>query len=225
MNYDTVPGLESSQASEVIEILQGRLYALIDLHLTLKHIHWNVVGQNFIAVHEMLDEQVAPVREMTDAVAERISILGGEPAGTPGAVVAGRSWDDYRLGTDSVENHLYELDKAYAGVIEDHRRAMDATEKLDPVTQDLLIGQLNQLEMYQWFVRAHLRAGGAGVPAGTPGRAAAERDARAPHVAGRGPTPEEEKAAERTKGTGDEVREEYQEYTHMAANSRGEGRV
>lgn len=225
MNHDTVPGLESSQASEVIGLLQGRLYALIDLHLTLKHVHWNVVGPTFIAVHEMLDEQVGPVREMTDDVAERIAILGGEPVGTPGALVAGRSWEDYPLGTDSVENHLLELDKAYAGVIEDHRAAMDATEALDPVTQDLLIGQLHQLEMYQWFVRAHLRTGGTGRSAGGSGRAAAERDARAPHVAGRGPTAEEAEAAERTRGTGEEVREEYEEYTHMAANTRGEGRV
>jgi starvation-inducible DNA-binding protein len=161
MSHDTVPGLGSSQASEVVDILQGRLYALIDLQLTLKHIHWNVVGPTFIAVHEMLDDQVGPVREMTDDLAERIAILGGEPHGTPGAVVAGRSWEDYPLGTDVVENHLRALDKAYGGVIEDHRAAMQATEDLDPVTQDLVIGQLNQLEMYQWFVRSHLRSSGA----------------------------------------------------------------
>jgi starvation-inducible DNA-binding protein len=159
MNYDTVPGLDTSSATEVVGLLQGRVFALIDLQLTLKHIHWNVVGSNFIAVHEMLDDHVAPVREMTDSLAERIAILGGEPKGTPGAVVDGRTWKDYPVGTASVEEHLGELDKAYGGVIEDHRVAMVATEELDPVTQDLLIAQLGQLEMFQWFVRAHLRSG------------------------------------------------------------------
>lgn len=225
MNHDSVPGLDPSKAAEVVDILQGRLYALIDLHLTLKHIHWNVVGPNFIAVHEMLDDQVGPVREMTDDVAERIAILGGEPVGTPKALVDGRSWEDYPLGTDSVENHLHELDKAYGGVIEDHRGAMAATEESEPVTQDLLIGQLAQLEMYQWFVRSHLRSSGGSGRTASSGRAAAERDAKAPHVAGRGPTPDEAAAADRTRSTGAEVADEYREYTHMAANTSGEGRV
>jgi starvation-inducible DNA-binding protein len=34
--------------------------------------------------------------------------------------------------------------------------AIDTTEELDPVTQDMLIGQSGQLEQYHWFVRAHL---------------------------------------------------------------------
>jgi starvation-inducible DNA-binding protein len=35
---------------------------------------------------------------------------------------------------------------------------VDATEDLDPVTQDMLIGQSRQLEQFHWFVRAHLEA-------------------------------------------------------------------
>ena len=46
----------------------------------------------------------------------------------------------------------------YTGVIEAHRRAIDATEELDQVTQDMLIGQSGQLEQFHWFVRAHLEA-------------------------------------------------------------------
>jgi starvation-inducible DNA-binding protein len=36
-------------------MMQGRLVGLVDLALTLKHIHWNVVGPDFISVHTMLD--------------------------------------------------------------------------------------------------------------------------------------------------------------------------
>jgi starvation-inducible DNA-binding protein len=42
------------------------------------------------------------------------------------------------------------------GVNGDHREANNKLEELDPVSQDLLIGQSEKLEMYQWFVRAHL---------------------------------------------------------------------
>ena len=151
-----VPGLGKKDAGLVIEILQDRLNALNDLALTLKHIHWNVVGPQFIAVHTMLDPQVDSVRLMVNETAERIATLGGSPSGTPGALVAARSWDDYSLGRDSALAHLGALDIVYAGVIEAHRKAITATEEADPVTQDMLIGQASQLEQYQWFVRAHL---------------------------------------------------------------------
>jgi starvation-inducible DNA-binding protein len=151
-----VPGLGNKDASEVAGILQERLNALNDLALTLKHIHWNVVGPHFIAVHTMLDPQVDAVRLMVDDTAERIATLGGSPVGTPGALVAGRTWDDYSLGRDDALAHLGALDLVYAGVIEAHRKAIEATEELDPVTEDMLVGQSEQLEQYHWFVRAHL---------------------------------------------------------------------
>ena len=79
----TAPGMDNETASKTIEVLENRLVALLDLQLTLKHIHWNVVGPNFIGVHEMLDPQVDAVRGMTDTIAERIATLGGVPKGTP----------------------------------------------------------------------------------------------------------------------------------------------
>jgi starvation-inducible DNA-binding protein len=162
----TVPGLTSSEARPVIGLLQDRLNALNDLALTLKHVHWNVVGRNFIAVHTMLDPQVDAVRLMVDATAERIATLGGSPVGTPGALVAQRSWDDYAVGRADAIDHLGALDVVYAGVIEAHRKAIEATEEPDPVTQDLLIGQSAQLEQFHWFVRAHLEDAGGSLSTG-----------------------------------------------------------
>ena len=81
----TVPGMKTGSAERVIALLQDRLNSLNDLALTLKHVHWNVTGPNFIAVHTMLDPQVDAVRLMVDDTAERIATLGGSPAGTPGS--------------------------------------------------------------------------------------------------------------------------------------------
>lgn len=152
----TVPGLDPEKGRQVAELLQGRLVALLDLSLTLKHIHWNVVGPNFIGVHQMLDPQVDAVREMADSVAERVAALGHQPLGTPGAVTAGRTWDDYSLNRALTQEHLAALDLVYSGVITDHRGAIATLDELDLVTQDLLIEQSQQLELFQWFVRAHL---------------------------------------------------------------------
>jgi starvation-inducible DNA-binding protein len=153
----TVPGLNSSESAKAITIMQERLSTLIDLQLTLKHIHWNVVGMNFIAVHEMLDPQYDAVRAMTDELAERIATMGGEPLGTPGSVIRIRSWDDYALNREPAVRHLSALDGVYSGVIEDHRTATEKIGDIDPVTEDLFIGQLRQLELFQWFIRAHLK--------------------------------------------------------------------
>jgi len=154
----TVPGVNESEAGEVTTILQDRLTALTDLSLTLKHIHWNVVGPHFIAVHLMLDSQVEAVRLMADETAERIATLGGTPVGTPGALVAARTWDDYDIGRDDAIAHLGALDVVYTGLIASHRQAIAATEESDPVSQDMLITQAAQLEKFQWFVRAHLES-------------------------------------------------------------------
>lgn len=152
----TIPGLDNKTADRIEKLLADRLVSLIDLQLTLKHIHWNVVGPSFIGVHEMLDEHVAHVRDMTDEIAERIATLGGSPSGTPGHVAASRSWDDYSIGRAGTQEHLAALDLVLSGIIRDHRSAMEDVGKLDHVTEDLLIDQLAKLELFQWFVRAHL---------------------------------------------------------------------
>jgi starvation-inducible DNA-binding protein len=154
----TVPGMKNDSAERIVRLLQDRLNALNDLALTLKHVHWNVTGPNFIAVHTMLDPQVEAVRAMVDELAERIATLGGSPVGTPGALVAQRNWDDYSIGRAGTQQHLGALDVVYTGIIETHRQAIDSTEELDQVTQDMLIGQSGQLEQFHWFVRAHLEA-------------------------------------------------------------------
>jgi starvation-inducible DNA-binding protein len=154
----TIPGISQGDADSLVALLQDRLNALNDLALTLKHIHWNVVGTHFIAVHTMIDPQVDAVRLMVDDTAERIATLGGSPIGTPGALVATRSWDDYSLGRANALDHLGALDLVYSGVIESHRKAISATAEPDPVSQDMLIGQARLLEQFQWFVRAHLES-------------------------------------------------------------------
>jgi starvation-inducible DNA-binding protein len=163
----TVPGMKPDDAEKVNALLQDRLNSLSDLALTLKHVHWNVVGPNFIAVHTMLDPQVEAARLMADETAERIAALGGSPVGTPGALVAQRSWDDYSIGRADAIAHLGALDVVYTGIIEAHRAAIEATEELDPVTQDMLIGQSHQLEQAHWFVRAHLESADGTLTTGT----------------------------------------------------------
>lgn len=155
----TVPSMTTRSGEQIAAILQQRLDSLNDLALTLKHVHWNVVGPHFIAVHEMIDPQVEAVRGMVDEIAERIATLGVAPQGTTGGIVQRRTWDDYAIGRADALAHLGALDIVYQGVIAEHRRAAAQTEEADPVTNDMLINHLHSLELFHWFVRAHLETG------------------------------------------------------------------
>lgn len=158
MKHQYAPaGLSTGQAEKLGDILQERLSSLVDLSLVLKHVHWNVVGPGFIAVHEMMDQHVDSTREMIDAVAERISTLGGVAGGLAGQVVELRAADDeYALGRAPVMAHLGALDKVYERIGEGHREAIEQVAGIDPVTEDLLIAQTATLELNHWFIRAHI---------------------------------------------------------------------
>jgi starvation-inducible DNA-binding protein len=169
--------MSDDTARKVSDLLQKQLSTYNDLHLTLKHVHWNVVGPNFIGVHEMIDPQVELVRGYADEAAERIAALGASPQGTPGAIIKDRTWDDYSVGRDNVLAHLAAVNLVYDGVVEDTRKSIDVLDDLDPVSQDMLIGHAAELEKFQWFVRAHLEnSGGELVTAGaTTEKAAASK--------------------------------------------------
>ncbi|WP_309647781.1 DNA starvation/stationary phase protection protein [Nocardioides sp.] len=152
----TVPGLSDADAQRIVELLQDRLHATNDLHLTLKHVHWNVVGPHFISVHEMIDPQVDAVRGFADDLAERIATFGGSPQGTPGSIVSARTWDEYSIGRGTTQEHLGALDLVYQGVITSYRDGIKELGELDPITEDMFIGQTEQLELFHWFIRAHL---------------------------------------------------------------------
>lgn len=155
-----IAGIDDGVRARTIDTLQARLSSLLDLHLTLKHVHWNVHGPNFIGVHEMLDDHVAYVREASDSSAERIVTLGGEAWGTPQRIVNERTWADYPIGKGLVADHLAELVKVYDSIIADHRAGIESTEE-EPVTQDMLIEQTERLEMFRWMTGAHLEERGA----------------------------------------------------------------
>lgn len=155
----TIPGLGTDDSIRLVESLQDRLHAMNDLHLTLKHAHWNVTGPRFIAVHEMLDPQVELVRGYADDIAERIAQLGASPVGTPGRLVADRAWSDYTLGKADSQEHLTALDAVYDGIVSSNRKAITLAGELDPITEDMLISQTAELEKFQWFMRAHLEGG------------------------------------------------------------------
>ena len=198
------------ETHELNKALQVRLAALLDLGLTLKHVHWNVVGPNFISVHEMLDDFVAKVRPMSDETAERIRTLGGVPCGTPQKIIDTRHWDDYPVGRHMTTQHLEALEQVFVDVIDDHRKVMKQAADVDPVTEDMLIGQTAGLELMHWFIQSFLEHAGG--------------DQSRFGFADREPTATEAEAAAKTE-MGDKTADKYEEMAKVGASAKGEGRI
>lgn len=153
----TNPGLDEETSEKIITILQNRLSNEQEAALVLKHAHWNLVGPNFIAVHEMLDPEVDSVLNQADETAERISQLGGSPMGRADDVVANRTWDKFELtGRKSVEEYLKALIAYYEQFIAADREAIKQLDELDVISSNIIQDHVQDLEKFLWFMRAHL---------------------------------------------------------------------
>ena len=74
-------GISDETAKKMIDLLNANLANVIDLTLDGKQCHWNLQGTGFIGVHQLLDETSDRILEVSDTIAERIVILGGQPNG------------------------------------------------------------------------------------------------------------------------------------------------
>jgi starvation-inducible DNA-binding protein len=145
--------LGQAEKDAVGEVLQSTLVDLIDLSLIAKQAHWNIVGKNFRSVHLQLDELVTFARTYTDEVAERASALGVSPNGKA-RVVAENSVLDFPEGWQDEDTVISSIVGILAQFIERLRTRIEATDKPDPVTQDLLIEITKQVEQAHWMWQA-----------------------------------------------------------------------
>ena len=152
----TVPGMSIKDGTEVAAMLQDRLNALTDLHLTLKHVHWNVVGPHFIAVHEMLDTFRSDLDEHVDTIAERAAQLGGFALGTTQAVAKATPLKPYPTDISRTRDHLAALIERYALAAKLARAAIDeSSDAGDADTADIFTAYSRTLDKQLWFLEAH----------------------------------------------------------------------
>ncbi|WP_431965416.1 Dps family protein [Actinacidiphila sp. bgisy160] len=146
--------LPEADRSIVGEALQHTLSDLIDLSLVAKQVHWNVIGTRFRSVHLQLDDVVTTARTYADTVAERAAAIGVTPDGRAGTVSKSSSIDEVPDGWIKDEKVVAIMVTALDAVIRRVREGIRATEKPDPVSQDILIGLAAELEKHHWMFQA-----------------------------------------------------------------------
>ncbi|MDT0433268.1 MULTISPECIES: Dps family protein [Streptomyces] len=136
------------------EALQGTLVDLLGLSLIAKQAHWNIVGPRFRSVHLQLDEVVDTARAYADTVAERAAALGVSPDGRPETIAAAFTLPSPKEGwlrDGDVVRLMVETLEAAVGRL---RARIAATDRPDPVSQDLLISLTAELEKQRWMFAA-----------------------------------------------------------------------
>ncbi|NUS92047.1 MAG: DNA starvation/stationary phase protection protein [Nocardia sp.] len=156
MNVPIKSTLDPEQQHITGEALRATVIDLIDLSLIAKQAHWNVLGRNFRSVHLALDELVTAARDFTDAAAERATAIGVSPDGRAATVAkeaGGLAFPDgWQQDTDVIDAIVKNL----GTVIVRLRERIEATEKADPVSQDLFIEIAARLEQLHWMWQAQL---------------------------------------------------------------------
>jgi starvation-inducible DNA-binding protein len=146
--------LADSEREATGAVLQATLVDLIDLSLIAKQAHWNVVGQNFRSAHLQLDELVTAARQYVDDVAERANAIGVSPSGTASTVVETSGVPSYPESWQTTEATVAAIVEILGEVIKRLRERIEATDKTDLVTQDLLIEIAAELEKQHWMWQA-----------------------------------------------------------------------
>lgn len=136
------------------DALQSTLVELLGLSLIGKQAHWNIVGPRFRSIHLQLDELVSTARSFADTVAERSAALGLPPDGRPETIASRFTLPGPKDGWVRDADVVQIMVDALGSAITRLRERIEATEKPDPVTQDLLITITAELEKQRWMFAA-----------------------------------------------------------------------
>lgn len=134
---------------------------LADAHIIyfkLRKFHWNVKGDNFMELHKLFESHYEQLAESIDAIAERVSQLGGEAIGTT-SEFSKLSTLKEAPGKNPSNNldMIKELLSDHETIIKSLRKGIeDADEKFNDMgTSDFLNGLIQDHEKMAWTLRRY----------------------------------------------------------------------
>lgn len=135
--------------------LQSILVNLIDFGLQVKQAHWNVRGSQFKSLHEAFDELAALNQKYVDDLAERLLALDHPADGRLSTVHSGSGLPEFPEGFVQgpiAASHLVES----LGALSDLARKSLENVSQDPVSEDLVLDLLRDVEKQRWMLKAQL---------------------------------------------------------------------
>lgn len=155
---ETHNDLAAETREEMITLLNQELADMSDLYSQTKQAHWNVKGEQFIALHKLFDEFAEALEGYIDEIAERAVQLGGTAKGTNRMSAANSRLEEYPTETMGSMGHVEALIERYAMVAASTRAAMaTAEEQEDMGTVDLFSEISLGMDKWLWFLEAHVQ--------------------------------------------------------------------
>jgi starvation-inducible DNA-binding protein len=121
-----------------------------------KQAHWHVRGQNFQAVHELLDDVVDHAREYADTAAERIVALGLPVDARVQTIAAKTTTPKLAEGFQQSDAIIAQVIAQIDATLVTVRTAIDELGEPDAASQDVAIEIARGLEKDRWFLFAHV---------------------------------------------------------------------
>lgn len=147
----------ANNASKVmVDALAGVLGDTFQLFVNTQTCHWNVVGPNFVALHDLFGKQYEELHAAVDELAERIRSIGHPAPIGLGALKALSSQPD-GLGKGTAEDMVASLIDAHEKLIAGLVKSIEVADEVDDDgTEDLLIGRLRAHQKMLWMLKSSL---------------------------------------------------------------------
>jgi starvation-inducible DNA-binding protein len=151
-------GINGKLRKEVAHATAQMLAATYALQLKTQYYHWNVTGENFIALHELLGKQYDELAAAVDELAERIRALGSHAPGTFREFSELTSLKEDKMLPPDWQTMVENLTEAHEIVAKSAREKIEIAQKCgDEGTADLFIRRLQEHEKTAWMLRSHLQ--------------------------------------------------------------------
>jgi starvation-inducible DNA-binding protein len=153
--HATANNLPAQTRERSVQVLNQALADLSDLYSQAKQAHWNVRGPKFMMLHELFDRVAGMVEEHLDAIAERVTALGGTAAGTVRMAAAASALPEWPANLTSEDQFTRALTERFAKAANAVRAGIDTTAQAgDADTADLLTTVSLDLDKALWFLEA-----------------------------------------------------------------------
>ena len=158
--YKNRVALPEDTKAKVVEIMQTKLAASLDMYSQAKYAHWNVKGMNFYQLHLVFDATAKVIFKQIDPIAERITQLGGVANGTVRMSAANSPIPAYSVEAVTGPQHLESLANSLGVYCKELRDASDKIDDLkDEPTSDFFKQLVVEAEEELYFIESHLEAG------------------------------------------------------------------
>lgn len=152
-------GIPKKKMNAVTDLLSVVLANEVALYTKTRKFHWNVSGESFMEIHKLFEDQYKHVEEIIDAVAERISKLGGKAIGTLEEFVKLTSLKEHPGKYPASKDMIGELLHDHETVIKELRLFLEECSEnyKDAGTADFLTGVMEEHETIAWTLRRYLK--------------------------------------------------------------------